>query len=164
MTRYFLIGLILFCKSSLAQIDKNISDSLTRLEYSENYQYFDSLSIKLDSIEVKFKFNQKLIKAECYFTKSSRKLFIDYYLNNNRLFFVKTTQICPSKPELTCHSRYYIVADSINQAEYSSQKAISHGIRSLEEITRQHTCLDKFDKYFLRNYIFTLFFKFSKRT
>lgn len=167
MTRITLICLLFFCNNSFGQIDSNLSDSLNKITYSEGYQnlLYDSLNTMFDSVQVKFKFNQKVIKAECYFTTTNKKLLINYYLNDNVLFYVKTSQICPTKPELTCNSRYYIVTDSINQEEYSSDKKISHGIvQTLEEISKAHTCPDKFDNAFLRDYIFKLFFKIRKLT
>jgi hypothetical protein len=158
MARFLFIFFLFFPHNSFGQIDSTLLDSLNRLIYSPDYlaSKYDSFTVKIDSIEANVKYNPNEIIADNFFIKSKRSLIVRYYFKNATLFYITTSELCPSKPGLTYHSRYYIVADKINQEEHSSSKKTSHAPQTFKEITEQHYCSSRFEYHILEKYVWAL--------
>lgn len=128
--------------------------------YSSKYfnLKYDSFNIKLDSIKVVVKFNQNKIIVDNYFTKSKRSLNIQYYFSDTALFYIITSETCPSKPYLTCNSGYYVKANKVSQEQHSSSRQFpnGHGTISVKEIALIHFCPSRFDYSFISKYIWIL--------
>ena len=165
MVKILFILFLLISNSSYGQIDTAIINNFEWLNYSPDYLNlkYDSLDTKIDSAEVKIKHNPNVTIADNYFIQSKRLLIIKFYFKEGSLFFITTSETCPSKPNLTCETRYYIVANKIIQQDHLSSKVISLGIPlSLKEIQEQHYCPDRFDYDFLENYVWILFQKIKE--
>lgn len=162
MVKFSFILLLLLSNSSYGQIDSAIVNNFEKLNYSPDYLNikYDSLNTKIDSVEVKIRHNPNLVIADNYFIQSKRSLIIKFYFKESSLFFITTSETCPSKQNLTCESRYYIVANKIIQQDHFSTKVISLGIPlSLKEIQEEHYCPNRFEYDFLEKYIWILFKK-----
>ena len=127
--------------------------------YSPDYLHlkYDFIYINEDTVHITIKYNRNLTTAETYFTQSQRKLTVNFYFLKDSLFFITTSEICLTKPKLTCDSRYFISENKVTQQDHSSSKAISLGIiRSLKDLQEEHLCPDRFNYDFLEKYIWIL--------
>lgn len=159
MRNPILIFALLLSGKLFSQIDSTIEKKFEQLRYSQEYLHldYDFFYIKEDTIHITVKHNRKLTTTETYFKLSQRMLTVDFYYLKDSLFFITTSETCPTKPKLTCDSRYFIKENKIAQQDHSSSKAISLGVlRSLKEIQEEHFCPDRFDYDFLEKYIWRL--------
>lgn len=160
MAKFFSILFTLLTGSAYTQIDSSIVNSFERLSYSlstQNLEY-NVIYTGIDSIQIEIKRNPDVIITNSYFFQSKRSIVINYYFKNCDLYFITTSEVCPSKPGLTCKSRYYIVANAIDQQDHSSSK-LYEGPRTFEEMAKEHYCPERFDYDFLEKYVWELFKK-----
>lgn len=159
MRNFRLVLLLLIANSSYGQINSDIRKIIDGLNYSPSYinLKFDPYKISVDTIRVEVKYNPSLIISESYFIESKRSVLIKYFFEDEQLRFITTSEVCPTKPKLTCFSNYYITKDTVNQKEHSSSREISLGvIRTMEEIQEDHFCPQRFEYGFLEKYIWIL--------
>lgn len=157
----FLLLLLLPCKI-FSQIDSTVVNKFEKLRYSHDYLNpdYDFTYLNDDSANITIKYNKNLTVTETYFKLKERKLIVNFYFEKDSLFFITTSEICPTKAELTCDSRYFIVANKVVQQDHSSIKAISLGIpTSIKELQEAHTCPERFSYAFLEKYIWIVFSK-----
>ena len=161
MANRFFPFLLFLSINTFGQLDSALKVRLNNLIHSSEYinLAYDSSSLKLDSIFVKYKYNHKEIVAVNTFRRSKRLLTVNYYFKDSSLFYIITSEKCLTKPELTCNSEYYVVNNKIEQAEYSSVTKFSHGILSIQDLYRKHDCPSRFEYTFLEKYIWLLLYK-----
>lgn len=166
MRNVIFILLFLISGKLFSQIDSTVVNRFEKLQYSTEYLNlnYDSIYLSEDSTHITFKYNRKLITTETYFKINEKKLTVNYYFIRDSLFFITTSEICPTKPELTLDSRYFIYENKIAQQDHSSRRPVSLGIvRSLKDLKEEHFCPDSFSYDFLEKYIWILLRKIREK-
>ena len=159
MRKVIIILLLLISGKLFSQIDSAVANRFEKLKYSPEYSIlnYDSIYLSEDTIEIVIKYNRNKIVTETLFKINQRKLSVNYYFVQDSLFFITTSENCPTKPELTCYSRYFIDGNKIAQQDQSSSKAISLGIVwTPKDLQEGLFCPDRFNNAFLVKYIWIL--------
>lgn len=131
------------------------------LLFSQNYMSTTLRTITLDSIDIKFNYNEKLggIEAESYFKNSNSKLRTIYYLEDDKNFHLIVVQEKSKISEDTW--RINVFQFEYGKIFYQKESYYSkiNGIAVEHQKDNNEIFRKSFNTEFLKKYIFELFEK-----